>query len=151
MKIKEVLEVKVKKVLENAVIPEYQTEGAACFDLVAASKSFEPLLVGPTYVYDTGLAFEIPEGFVGLVFPRSSITTKTTLSLGNAVGVIDSDYRGTIKFQFRKTNPMYQQDYNVGDRIGQMMILPVPSVKLELAEELTETNRGDGSFGSTGK
>lgn len=144
------LEVKIKKVLENAVIPEYQSKGAACFDLVAATKVFKPLPVGPTYEYDTGLSFEIPKDHVGLIYPRSSITTKTTLGLGNAVGVIDSDYRGTVKFQFRKTNPMFQKDYNVGDRIGQMMIIPIPLVKLVQVEELSETERGDGGMGSTG-
>ena len=142
---------KIKKLDENAVIPEYQTEGAACFDLVAISKDYLMLPVGPTYQYGTGLAFEIPEGHVGLIFPRSSITKKTTLALGNAVGVIDSDYRGEIIFQFRKTNPMFQKDYKVGDRIGQMMILPIPSVRIEEVEELSETKRGTGGYGSTGE
>lgn len=145
------VEVKIMKVLENAVIPEYQSDGAACFDLVAAKKDFKPLDIGPTFEYDTGLAFEIPEGHVGLVFPRSSITTKTTLALGNGVGVIDSDYRGTVKFQFRKTNQMFQKDYNVGDRIGQMLILPIPTVKITESSKLSETERGEGGFGSTDK
>lgn len=145
------VKVKVKKVLDNAVLPEYQSGGAACFDLVAATKEFKPLDVGPTYVYDTGLAFEIPKGHVGLIYPRSSVTTKTTLALGNHVGVIDSDYRGTVKFEFRKTNPMFHKDYSVGDRIGQMMVIPIPSVSLELSENLSSTDRGEGGFGSTGE
>lgn len=144
------MEIKVKKLGENAVIPKYQSEGAACFDLVAATKEFKPLPVGPTYVYGTQLAFEIPPGHVGLIFPRSSITTNTTLSLGNAVGVIDSDYRGEVKFQFRKTNPMVQKDYEVGDRVGQMMIVPIPQVYIEEVDSLSDTERGSGGFGSTG-
>lgn len=145
------INVKVKKVHEKAEIPQYQSNGAACFDLSAVSKEFKALPVGPTFEYDTGLAFEIPQGYVGLIFPRSSITTKTTLSLGNCVGVIDSDYRGTVKFQFRKTNPMFQKDYEVGDRIGQMMVIPVHPVALEVVDELSETERGEGGFGSTGE
>ena len=145
------MKLNVKKLTDNAVLPEYQSSGAACFDLVATSKEFKPLKVGPTYEYGTGLAFEIPKGHVGLIFPRSSITAKTTLTLGNSVGVIDSDYRGEVKFQFRKTNPMFQQDYNVGDRIGQMMILPIPLIELVEVSELSETARGEGGFGSTGE
>lgn len=132
-------------------MPEYQSGGAACFDLVAATKKFRPLKTGPTYEYDTHLAFEIPEGHVGLLFPRSSITANTTLALGNAVGVIDSDYRGSVTFMFRKTNLMYQEDYDVGDRIGQMLVIPIPKVSLELVEELSATTREDSGYGSTGK
>lgn len=145
------IELKVKLENDKAVMPEYGSNGAACFDLVAAKEElkFDPLS-GPTVQYDTGLAFEIPEGYVGLVFPRSSITTKTSLMLGNGVGVIDSDYRGTVKFQFRNTAPSAGKKYKVGDRIGQMMILPIPAVELVKAEELTDTERGEGGFGSTG-
>lgn len=144
------MKLKVKKLDPKAVIPKYESSGAACFDLTAISKEFKPLPVGPTYEYDTGLAFEIPKGHVGLIFPRSSITSKTTLTLGNCVGVIDSDYRGSVKFQFRKTNPMVQVDYKVGDRIGQMLILPIPTIELEEVDELSNTNRNTGGFGSTG-
>lgn len=144
------INLKIKKLDEKAVIPEYGTDGSACFDLTAISKEFKPLPVGPTYEYGTGLAFEIPEGHVGLIFPRSSITSKTTLALGNAVGVIDSDYRGEVKLQFRKTNHMVQIDYKEGDRIGQMMILPIPAVSIEEVSELSDTERGTGGFGSTG-
>jgi len=145
------MELKFKKHSDKAQTPFYASEGAACFDLVAATKEFKPEKVGPIYEYDTHLSFEIPKGYVGLVFPRSSITAKTTLMLGNGVGVIDSDYRGTVKFQFKKVNPMVQIDYNVGERIGQMMIIPIPMVALIEAQELSETKRNEGSFGSTGK
>jgi len=144
------MKLKIKKVHEKAKLPKYESAGAACFDLTAATKEFKAHKMGPMFEYDTGLAFEIPEGHVGLIFPRSSITSKTTLSLGNCVGVIDSDYRGTVKFQFRRTNPAFHQDYQVGERIGQMMILPVEQVEIEEVETLSETERGTGGFGSTG-
>ena len=145
------MNIKVKKVLEKAILPIQGSDGAAGFDLVAATEKFKPELTGPIWEYDTGLAFEIPPGYVGLVFPRSSITTKTTLMLGNGVGVIDSDYRGTIKFQYRNVNLAAGKKYNVGDRIGQIIIMPVPSVNFEEANELNETSRGQGGFGSTGQ
>ena len=146
------LELKVKKVLDNAVLPEYGSDGAACFDLVAASeKVINTSKTGRKVEYDTGLAFEIPEGYVGLVFPRSSVTSKTSLMLGNGVGVIDSDYRGTVKFQYREMAPVIGFKYNVGDRIGQMMILPVPTLELVETQELSSTERGEGGFGSTGQ
>jgi dUTP pyrophosphatase len=146
------MQVKVKKLHEKAVIPEYQSAGAACFDLVAVEKTHKPLKVGFIIEYDIGLAFEIPKGHVGLIFPRSSVTSKTSVSLGNCVGVIDSDYRGSVKFQFRKANhggPLI--DYNPGDRVGQMMILPIPQVNLLEVQELSDTDRGTGGFGSTDK
>lgn len=140
--------VKVKKVLPNAVMPVRSSDEAAGYDLTAATEKFRPELTGPVWEYDTGLAFEIPPGYVGLVFPRSSITTKTTMLLGNSVGVIDSDYRGTVKFQFRPIQP--GKKYNVGDRIGQIIIMPVPLVAFDEVDELNDSKRGEGGFGSTG-
>ncbi len=145
------MKVKVKKLSDKAVMPEYQSNGAACFDLVAVDREVELLPTGPTFIYDTKLAFEIPEGYVGLLFPRSSVTKHTTLSLGNAVGVIDSDYRGSVSFMFRNTNNMVTKEYKVGDRVGQMMIIPVPAITLEETDELSITERGEGGFGSTNK
>ena len=142
------LNVKVKKVLDNAVLPIQGSDGAAGFDLTAATEKFRPELSGPVFEYDTGLSFEIPAGHVGLVFPRSSITTKTSLTLGNCVGVIDSDYRGTVKFQFRTTPP--GKKYSIGDRIGQIIILPIPAVSFEEITELSDSSRGENGFGSTG-
>ena len=105
------MNVKIKKLHPNAITPTYGTEGAAAFDLYACTDAEGY----PTAVVNTGLAFEIPKGYVGLVFPRSSITTKTTLSLGNCVGVIDSDYRGTVKFQFKNLNHGTGKKYNIGE------------------------------------
>lgn len=146
----QMVNVKVKKVLDNAVMPIQGTAGAAGFDLTAATEKFRPELTGPIWEYDTGLAFEIPPGYVGLVFPRSSVTTKTTLMLGNAVGVIDSDYRGTVKFQYRNVRPTGKK-FNVGERIGQIIIIPIPAVNFNEVSELAESDRGEGGFGSTGK
>jgi len=142
--------VKVKKILENAVLPIKGSEGAAGFDLTAAQETFKAELTGPMFEYDTGLSFEIPEGYVGLVFPRSSITTKTTLLLGNGVGVIDSDYRGTVKFQYRNITPGAGKKYKIGDRVGQIIILPIPSVSFEEVTDLSDSKRGAGGFGSSG-
>lgn len=144
------LNVKVKKVLPNAVMPEFGTAGAAGADLTAATETLKTDLTGPVAEYDTGLAFEIPPGYVGLVFPRSSVTTKTTLMLGNCVGVIDSDYRGTVKFQYRQINPIAGRKYKVGERIGQIIIVPYPKVSFEEVTELSDSTRGTGGFGSTG-
>jgi len=99
--------------------------------------------------YDTGLSMEIPEGYVGLLFPRSSIS-KTTLSLANSVGVIDSGYRGSIMFKFRYLGGKGNWFYNLGDRVGQIIIIPYPTVEFEEVEELSSTERGQGGFGSTG-
>jgi dUTP pyrophosphatase len=96
--------------------------------------------------YDTGIAIEIPQGYVGLLFPRSSVS-KTVLTLSNSVGVIDSGYRGSIMFKFRypEEGPVYE----VGDRVGQIIIMPYPQISFEEVEELSETERGEGGFGST--
>lgn len=142
------MQVKVKKLLPNAVLPQRMTDGAAGFDLTAATQKFRQEYTGPVFEYDTGLAFEIPPGHVGLLFPRSSVTTKTSLSLGNCVGVLDSDYRGPVKFQFRNTGP--GKKYEVGDRIGQIIVLPIPEVEF-LEGELSDSVRGEGGHGSTGK
>lgn len=146
------MKIKIKKNHENAQIPKYESYGAACFDLTAVSKEMKLLKTGPVIEYDTGLSFEIPSGFVGLIFPRSSIATKTNTFLANCVGVIDSDYRGTVKAQFKKaTAEAMLVDYNKGDRIMQMMILPVEQVQFQEVNELSKTERGSGGFGSTGK
>jgi dUTP pyrophosphatase len=104
-------------------------------------------------VYGVGLAIEIPEGYVGLIFPRSS-NAKTDLYLTNHVGVVDSGYRGEIMFKFRKSNVIknFQEArlYHVGERVGQLMIIPYPQIELEEVEELSSTERGNGGYGSTG-
>ena len=94
---------------------------------------------------------EIPEGYVGLIFPRSSVTNKD-LMLKNSVGIIDSSYRGMISFRFNNvsSDDRTAQIYTIGDRVGQMMILPVPTVEFEQVDELSSTERGEGGYGSSG-
>ena len=102
-------------------------------------------------VYGTGLAVEIPDGYVGLIFPRSS-NSKTDLYLTNHVGVVDSGYRGEIMFKFRPINGLLNAKvFQVGDRVGQLIILPYPTIMFEETEELSDSDRGAGGFGSTGK
>lgn len=140
------MRVRFKKVLENAITPLYATAGDACVDLYAASSEVDEF---GNLTYDTGIAFEIPEDHVGLVFPRSSVT-KTSLTLKNSVGVIDSGYRGTVKVKFLIDNNSNHPVYYTGDRVAQMMIIPRPLIELEEVENLSETSRGLGGFGSTG-
>ena len=142
------MKVRIKKLSENAVIPTYAKEGDAGMDLVATSIKFD----GTQITYGTGLAIEIPEGFVGLIFPRSSIR-KTDLSLSNSVGVIDSGYRGEIQATFNQKSLSKDGQilYGVGDRIMQIMIIPHPPVQFIEVNELSDTLRGEGGFGSTGK
>ena len=143
------MKVKIKKVNPNAVIPSYAKAGDAGMDVIATSIISE---TDTQITYGLGIALEIPNGFVGLVFPRSSIR-KTRLQLSNSVGVIDSGYRGELQATFNKinNNSVSENDYKVGDRICQIMIIPHPIVDLIEVDELSETERGEGGFGSTGK
>jgi dUTP pyrophosphatase len=141
------MNVKVKKLHPNAVIPTYAKSGDAGMDLVATE-----IISNTTFdvTYGTGIALEIPEGFVGLIFPRSSIR-KYELALSNSVGVIDSGYRGELQATFKRTNTLFPEAYKVGDRIAQIMIIPHPPIEFVEVEELSNTERGAGGFGSTGK
>ena len=138
------MEVKIKKLNPNAVIPTYAKPGDAGMDLVATSIILD---TKTQITYGLGIALEIPDGFVGLVFPRSSIR-KTDLVLSNSVGVIDSGYRGELQATFKKNG---LNKYEVGDRGAQIMIVPYPQIEFEEVEELSNTERGEGGFGSTGK
>jgi len=139
------MNIKIKKLDPAATIPKYAKHGDAGMDLTCISMN-----MSETYVeYDTGLAMEIPEGHVGFLFPRSSVS-KTNLVLANCVGVVDSGYRGPVKLRFKEMNGPIGGRYRVGDRVGQIIVMPVPNFEFEEADELTETNRGDGGFGSTG-
>ena len=143
------MKVKIKKLHSDAVIPTYAKSGDAGIDLVATSMKLD----GTQITYGTGLAMEIPEGFVGLVFPRSSIR-KTDLSLSNSVGVIDSGYRGEIQATFNQRSLSSQSGsflYGIGDRIMQIIIVPYTPIEFEEVTELNNTERGAGGFGSTGK
>ena len=137
--------IKTKKIRENAVIPTYAKQGDAAVDLYAAYMERDKY---GNHVYFTGLCFEIPSGFVGLLYPRSSVS-KTSMALANSVGVVDSGYRGEIMFKYRQTGEP-NTIYRVGDRVGQLMIIPYPEIEFIEVDELSTTERGEGGFGSTG-
>ena len=102
--------------------------------------------------YFTGIALEVPEGYVGLLFPRSS-TSKTDLRLANCVGVVDSGYRGEISFRYKFAKDSYFANlkrFQDGDRIGQLVIMPYPQIEMEESDNLSDTERGEGGYGSTG-
>ena len=155
------MKVKIKKLHSDAVIPSYAMPGDAGMDLVAVSRYLDEF---GNIVYGTGLAFEIPEGYVGLVFPRSSVSKKDLL-LTNSVGVIDSGYRGEVTVKFKPSNVRFKvedKDFSVfvpdngnmcgeGDRVAQMIIMPYPQIEFEEVEELSKTDRAEGGYGSTGK
>lgn len=186
------MKIKIKKLADNAVIPTYAHTTDAGLDLTATSRVFDK---HGTATYGTGIAVEIPEGYVGLIFPRSSVSRKD-LNLSNSVGVIDSGYRGEITMKFRPTLVYVDRDkygkditdyegtdqtdystqqvtfhgrqenypdvnegclpfpprlYEVGERIGQLIIIPYPKIEFEEVTELSDTERGTGGYGSTGK
>ena len=171
------LQVKIKKLHPDAVIPSYAHETDCGMDLTAVSKTQDEY---GNVVYGFGLAFEIPEGYAGFIFPRSS-NHKSGLLLTNSVGILDSCYRGevTAKFASRITTSLpktlWQKlkyfftgkikgynmstychffenvNYNIGDRVAQMVILPYPKVEFVEVDELSDTERGTGGYGSTGK
>lgn len=127
-------------------MPKQGTPGSAGFDITAIGRIWNSEKL--VWEYQTGIAVEIPHGYVGLVFPRSSVY-KTGQRLTNDVGVIDSDYRGEIGAKF--SDGFDGNTYQVGDRICQLVIVPIPEVEFVEVEELSETERGEGGYGSTGK
>lgn len=146
------LEVKVKKLTEEAVIPAYAHIGDAGMDITCTSYEYDAK--NDCFMYHSGLAFEVPEGYVMLIFPRSS-NRKTDYYLTNSVGVLDSGYRGELMFSFKKRDDNRENynepPYKVGERIGQIMILPYPQIEMLEVADLSDSERGIGGFGSTGK
>jgi dUTP pyrophosphatase len=134
-----------KRLIPDAVLPARGSAGAAGYDMTATSHSYD--IERGIHTYGTGIAVEIPPGHVGYLFPRSSIY-KTGLAMCNAVGVVDSDYRGEVTFKFYKAD--IGSEYRVGERIGQLIIMPIPKVEYVELSELSETARGTGGYGSTG-
>ena len=143
--------VRVQKLSENAVLPQYGSAGAAGGDLYActgeAVTSFAP---GETKFIHTGIAVEIPAGYVGLIFARSGTACKRGLAPANKVGVIDCDYRGEIMVALHNHSGAVQQIED-GERIAQLAIIPYLAADFEWADTLDMTDRGTGGFGSTGK
>lgn len=142
------MKVKFKKLHPDAILPKYAKIGDAGMDLTAISMCYDR--TNDVYEFETGLAVEIPEGYVGLIFPRSSVY-KTSMQLTNSVGVIDSKFRGPIGFKFSIRQQEFQSMYEVGDRIGQLIILPYPTIEPELVTELDMSNDRGGGYGSSGK
>lgn len=149
------MQLKVKKLLPEAKLPSYAHKTDAGLDLTAATINSE----GEYIEYGTGIAVEIPDGHVGLIFPRSSISDKD-LMLTNSVGVVDSGYRGEIKFRFKPVHasngrnrfgPRSGYQYNVGDKIGQLIVIPIPRMEVQFVTELGKSDRGEGGFGSSGQ
>lgn len=140
----------VKKLSENAIIPTYGSEEAAGADLYACLGEPVTILPGEIAWIPTGIALEVPKGFAGLVYARSSLGVKRGLAPANKVGVIDSDYRGEIKVVLLN-HSKETQTVTHGERIAQFLITPVLTPSYEEVSELTATQRGEGGFGSTGK
>ena len=141
------MKIKVKRLNELAMLPTKAHATDAGFDLYATSKTYDN---DGNVVYGCGLAFEIPEGYMGLIFPRSS-NAKKSLLLSNSVGVIDAGYRGEVTAKFKRLYPISQGEYAIGERFAQLIVMPIPAVELEEAEELSESERGVGGYGSSGK
>ena len=140
------VDVKIRKVHPDAVLPKRAHPTDAGMDVTAISMEMTEDYIE----YDTGLQFQLPTGYVMLIFPRSS-NSKKDLLLCNSVGVLDAGYTGNLKFRFKLTTEGYTEKiYNPGDKIGQIVILPYPEINFIETEEFDETDRGSGGFGSTG-
>lgn len=142
--------VRIKLLRENATCPSYQSASAAGADLYAAIDESLVIEAGQTVLVPTGVAMEIPEGFVGLVYARSGLATKRGLAPANKVGVIDSDYRGEIMVALHN-HSTERAEIEAGERIAQIVLTPYLTAQFEIADELSYTERGAGGFGSTGK
>ena len=168
------INIKCKQLDEKAVIPFYAKEGDACMDITAIDLEYD--LKNDRYIYHTGLAFEVPEGYYMDLRPRSS-NTKCDFYIPNAPGTLDSGYRGELLVVFKRRDKIALEDFAMlfkgcdpnqvmtayvnsmlsiapyvpGDRVCQMQVLPRPNVNIEVVEELSESERGEGGFGSTGK
>ena len=155
------MEIKVKRLTESAELPKKATDGSGAYDIKCTTTYFvqtgNPKLdehtskpISSYLECHTGLAIQIPKGYVGLAFPRSSISDTGHL-MCNGVGVIDSDYRGELTARFYNLSQSRRREYESGDRIFQLMIIPVPELEFVETKELDKTERGEGGYGSTGR
>ena len=144
------VKVNIKKLNENATIPTYGSQFCAGADLYACNE--EPIVIKPhqTVLVKTGIALEIPEGYAGLIYARSGIATKRGLAPANKVGVVDSDYRGEVMVALHNHSSIVQE-IEPNERIAQLVVTPFLKVDFCETDELTDTVRGEGGFGSTGK
>ena len=141
---------RVKKLRENAIIPTYGSPDAAGADLYACLKADVTIEPGKTVFIPTGLAMEVPKGYAGLIYARSSMGTKRDLAPANKVGVVDSDYRGEVMVALHNHGQQSQVVAH-GERIAQLLVTPVLAPAFEECDDLTDTQRGTGGFGSTGR
>ncbi len=142
-------EVRIKKLNEKATVPTYGSPFSAGADLYACEDSPVIIEPGKTVLIHTGLSFEIPEGFAGLIFARSGLATKKGLAPANKVGVIDADYRGEVMVSLFNQSAVPQM-VEPGERVAQMVITPFLKAEFTVSDELSDTLRGTGGFGSTG-
>jgi len=140
------MKIKIKRLHPSAVIPKYATDGSGAFDITAVSRE----ITSSGVIYGTSIAFEVPKGHVLYIYSRSGHGFRNALRLANAVGIIDSDYRGEVKVKLAYDGDGYADWPYIGDRIAQGIIMKVPKIEFEEVEELTNTDRGEDGFGSTG-
>ncbi len=143
-------DLRIKKLRDNAQMPTYGSEYAAGADMYAALDEAVTIEPGETKFIPTGLAFEIPEGYAGFVHARSGLASKRGLAPANKVGVIDADYRGEVMVALHN-HGKESQTVEAGERVAQMIIAPFVAVNYVFSDELDETVRGEGGFGSTGR
>ena len=144
------MKINIKKLNENAIVPTYGSPFSAGADLYACEENDLVIAAGETKLVHTGIALEIPEGLVGLIYARSGLASKRGLAPANKVGVIDSDYRGEIMVALHN-HGLSDQTVSVGERIAQIVFTPYVSADFDLVDELSDTVRGEGGFGSTGR
>lgn len=144
------MELKTKKMRDNAILPTRGDAEAAGIDLYACIDTPITILPGHTEMIPSGIACEFPQGYFGLMFPRSSVGVKRHLTLANVAGVIDNSFRGEIIMAFKNDGDKYQT-IEPGERLAQMILLPYVTYNIVETDELSETERGTGGFGSTGK
>ena len=144
------MNIKVKKLTETAKLPAYGTDQAAGADIFADISDEQTVSPGGTVMIPCGIALEIPRGYAGFVFARSGLASREGLAPANKVGVIDSDYRGEIMVALHN-HSMEKRTVKPGERIAQLVIMPVEQFRFEESPELSDTKRGTGGFGSTGK
>ena len=144
------MKINIKKLNENAIVPTYGSPFSAGADLYACEQDDVVIAAGETKLVHTGIALEIPEGLVGLIYARSGLASKRGLAPANKVGVIDSDYRGEIMVALHN-HGLCDQAVAVGERIAQIVFTPYVSADFDVVDELSDTVRGEGGFGSTGR
>lgn len=146
------MEIKIKKLYKDALLPVRGSEQSAGHDLYAYLGGYENCEIAPhtTLMIGTGLSMEIPNGYFGAIFARSGLATKQGLRPANCVGVIDSDYRGEIKIALHNDTNV-AKTIQANERVAQIVVLPYLNIEFKEVSDLTDTERGSGGFGSTGK